>query len=430
VNAREFLALTLDPSRILKAQGMEPDPWQRDLLLSEARHLLLNCSRGAGKSRVTSALALHAALCRPPSLVLLISRTQRQAGELFRYVKQGYGALGRPIKAVKETETVLELRNGSRVVSLPGTEATIRSFQGVNLLVLDEAARIPDVLYASVSPMTGVALGRTVCLSTPFGQRGFFWKEWHNPLAPWVRFEVPWQKCPRLKQEFIDEEKRKFGESWVRQEYEGSFVALEGLVYPDFAATLVEDWPDPKGRAVGGIDWGWRNPFAALWGVLDRDDVLWIAGERYATATPLHEHIAGLPGKVTWYADPSGATEIAACRAAGLTVRRADNDIRSGIAAVTARLRTGRLKVHVDACPNLVREARLYRYPTEQERALIGENPVDEHNHALGALRYLISRLDAHRLGKLRDKPPAEEAPPEPPRHDGLDNPDLWTPIR
>jgi hypothetical protein len=92
-------------------------------------------------------------------------------------------------------------------------------------------------------------------------------------------------------------------------------------------------------------------------------------------------------------------------------------------------LRTGRLRVHATACPELVRESRLYRYPSEQERALVGENPVDEHNHALGALRYLISRLDAHRLAKLRPNQPAEEAPP-PPRRDGLDNPDLWTPIR
>ena len=49
----------------------------------------------------------------------------------------------------------------------------------------------------------------------------------------------------------------------------------------------------------------------------------------------LHEHIARLPGKVTWYADPSGATEIAECRAAGLTVLRGHNDIRLGITLMT-----------------------------------------------------------------------------------------------
>ena len=72
--------------------------------------------------------------------------------------------------------------------------------------------------------------GRTVCLSTPFGPRGFFWREWHNPAAPWQRFCVPWTQCPRLSADFIAEERRKFGDRWVAQEYECSFEALVGLV--------------------------------------------------------------------------------------------------------------------------------------------------------------------------------------------------------
>src|SRR5438093_3863268 len=124
MNVTALFALALDPARILTAQGLTPDPWQREVLFSTAREILLNCSRGAGKSRVTSALALHTALFRPRSLVLLVSRSLRQSTELFRYVKQGYRALGRPLGTLKETTTQLELVNGSRVVSLPGKEET------------------------------------------------------------------------------------------------------------------------------------------------------------------------------------------------------------------------------------------------------------------------------------------------------------------
>src|SRR5262249_19509138 len=149
-DVRRLLNLALDPARILAAQGMTPDPWQREVLLCPARQILLNCSRGAGKTRVTSALALHTALFRPGALVLLVSRARRQAGELLRYCKQGNRALGRPLPSIKENEHLIELANCSRIVSLPGREETIRSFQGVNLLILDEAARVPDELYASV----------------------------------------------------------------------------------------------------------------------------------------------------------------------------------------------------------------------------------------------------------------------------------------
>jgi hypothetical protein len=105
----------------------------------------------------------------------------------------------------------------------------------------------------------------------------------------------------------------------------------------------------------------------------------------------------------------AGATEMTEFRTAGHTVRKGFNDIRLGIAAVTARIRTGRLKVNPHRCPNLVGEAKLYRYPSESERAVLGEKPIDEHNHALGALRYLISRLDSRFIAKLRKVAPCEE---------------------
>lgn len=412
MDATELLALALDPCLILQAQGIVADPWQRDLLLSSTPRILLNCCRGAGKSRVTSALALHTALFQPKSLVLLISRAQRQAMELYRYCKQGYQAIGRPIATIKETETQLELANGSRIVSLPGKEANIRSYQGVNLLIIDEAARVPDDLYASVSPMTAIARGRQIILSTPFGQRGFYWREWTDETALWQRFRIPWQKCPRHSAEFIEDERRKFGDAWVEQEYECSFTSLEGLVYPDFQDAVYVMGPPPSGRLVGGIDWGWRNPFAAIWGALDRDDVLWIEHERYLRETPLHEHAKALPRGVIWYADPAGRTEIEEFRSKDFKVLRGDNDIRLGIAAVTARIRTGRLKVRHTTCPNLIAEAKLYRYPDATERAVLGEKPIDENNHALAALRYLISRLDKRFIARLRKQSGSSD--PEP----------------
>jgi hypothetical protein len=255
-----------------------------------------------------------------------------------------------------------------------------------------------------VRPMLAVSRGRLVALSTPFGQRGWFFEEWQG-TGPWQRIKVPWRDCPRISPEFIQEERRALGDAWVSQEYECLFTAMEGLVYPDFESAYTADWQEAeRGRAVGGIDWGWRNPFAAVWGVRDKDDVLWIQEERYLRETPLHEHARALPKKVMWYADPAGRTELEEFRAAGHTVRQGRNDIRAGIAAVAARLRTGRLRINNQRCPNLVAEAKLYRYPSPAERALAGENPIDEHNHALGALRYLISRLDSRFLGRLRGK--------------------------
>src|SRR6202043_4041689 len=107
VNLHQMLALALDPALILQARGLTPDPWQRELLRSRDRQILLNCSRQSGKSTAVSALALHTALFTPGALVLLLSPSQRQSGEIFRKVLFAYRALGCPLKTVQETQTVL-----------------------------------------------------------------------------------------------------------------------------------------------------------------------------------------------------------------------------------------------------------------------------------------------------------------------------------
>ncbi len=396
MNTLHALHLLLDPTLILRAQSMTPDAWQRALLLSREPYVLLNCARQTGKSTTVAALALHQLLNAPQSLVLVVAPSERQSHELFRKVVQANLALGQPIAAERCNQSELELANGSRLVALPGREETIRSFSGVSLLILDEASRVPDDLYRSVRPMLAVSQGRLLALSTPFGQRGWFYDEWIGP-GPWRRVHVPWSQCPRIAPEFIAEETRALGQAWVDQEYNGLFTTMEGLVFPEFGQAIMRDeisTSNPSAIAVGGIDFGWRNPFAAIWGVLDADDVLWILHERYLRETPLSDHAAALPKDVMWYADPAGRTEIEELRRADLKIRRGDNSIRRGIAMVTARIRTGRLKVS-PTCVNLIGESRLYRYPTPAEREQLGENPIDAHNHALAALRYLVSRLPA-----------------------------------
>src|SRR5262245_56813918 len=147
---RTHLLLGLDPSRVLRAQGLTPDRWQRQLLIAPRRQVLLNCSRQSGKSRTVAALAIHTAVFQPGSLTLLVSPSLRQSVELFRKVLDGDRAIGRPVATVSINQTHLELSSGSRVVCLPGREDTIRSFSGVALLVIDEAARVPEDLYRAV----------------------------------------------------------------------------------------------------------------------------------------------------------------------------------------------------------------------------------------------------------------------------------------
>jgi hypothetical protein len=143
-----------------------------------------------------------------------------------------------------------------------------RAVQQLNLEVhspnLIIAARVPDDLYRAIRPVLSVTQGRLIALSTPFGQRGWFFDEWTG-AGPWQRVKVTWQECPRITNEFVAEEERAMGRSWVAQEYERSFEAMEGLVYPDFAQCVVDMCPH-LGKPMGGIDGGGatRSPPSAL----------------------------------------------------------------------------------------------------------------------------------------------------------------------
>src|SRR5262249_13570270 len=158
---------------------------------------------------------------QPGALVLLLSPSLRQSGELFRdKVMRLYMALGRPVRATQETQLQMSLANGSRIVSLPGEEKTGRCFSGVNLLVIDEAARVADDLYKAVRPMLAVSRGRLIALSTAFATQGWFFESWTG-REPWRRTHVRAEDCSRITAEFLQEERRVLGSRWYEMEYEG-----------------------------------------------------------------------------------------------------------------------------------------------------------------------------------------------------------------
>jgi Phage terminase large subunit len=204
------LAHGLDPALFCRERlDFDPDGWQARLLRSTARQCILNCGRQTGKSTAVAAIALHTALYKAGALVLIIAPSQRQSRELFLKVQAFLECLEPPEPTEEETKLTLTLRNGSRVVTLPGDNPrTVRGYSAPALIIEDEAAFVADDTFDALLPMLAASPdGRIVLMSTPHVAAGHFFSIW-NSDGDWERYEHPTSACPRVTSEWLEARKR------------------------------------------------------------------------------------------------------------------------------------------------------------------------------------------------------------------------------
>lgn len=271
---RLIRTLRSDPTAIFRRAGYTPDPWQVRFLSSRAQYLHVVASRQSGKTKTAGALAVRTAILQAPALILIVSPTQRQSKNTLLEAKEFWAALQRPEgtvapspwkptplrklaaleeeaeraeAAVQYSELSMTLRNGSRILALPGKEANIRSFSAAKLIILDEAARIPDPLYRAIRPILGVSHGRLVAISSAWMKLGWFYEAAEVKQGEWERIRVPATECPRLTPEFLRLEREEMGHRWYDMEYLCRFGSAVGALFSEesIQAMMVTGAPTP-----------------------------------------------------------------------------------------------------------------------------------------------------------------------------------------
>lgn len=235
---RERIIYAMDPVAFaVERLAFQPDERQQQVLRTDVRRGLLNCTRQWGKSTLTAVKAVHRAMFDDGCLVLVAAPTARQSGEFVRKASAFVSRLGIRARGDGDNAISLLFPNGSRIVGIPGDEGTIRGFSSVRLLLIDEAARVSDLLYKALRPMMAVGSQENELwlMSTPYGKRGFFYQEWTNGGERWTRVRVPATECPRIQAEFLEEEREVLGERWFQQEYLCEFVSADDSVFDEAA---------------------------------------------------------------------------------------------------------------------------------------------------------------------------------------------------
>lgn len=224
------LAAALDPVVFARSLRFDPETWQSKLLRTTAKRVLVRCARQTGKTQTTSGKALHTALHVPDRDVLIVSPTQRQSDEMLHRVSALYRGMREQPRLKRDNTSEMGLANGSRVVSLPGSEGGIRGFSGVKLLILDEASRIEDDVFASVLPMIADD-GQIIVLSTPWGKRGWFYRLHEDAVNGWERHKITVYESAQYTPARIAEVKAALGSFTFASDYECEFGDTDSQLF-------------------------------------------------------------------------------------------------------------------------------------------------------------------------------------------------------
>ena len=198
------------------------DDWQKEYITHEG-NTVVRAGRQSGKSFAESLRVALFALLNPKTCTLIIASVDRQSIELLEKVKsQIMGIAKNKIKG-RPTFHKIELKNGSKIMAEPAgqTGYGLRGFT-VDKLVADEAHYIPDAVFVAIRPMLATTGGTLDLLSTPRGNEGFFYDCFHSD--DFHKIHIMSKDCPRISDEFLEQERKRMTNLEYCQEYEAEFL--------------------------------------------------------------------------------------------------------------------------------------------------------------------------------------------------------------
>lgn len=201
-------------------------------------------------------------------------------------------------------------------------------------------------------------------------------------------------------------------DEWV-QEWEAKFTTPTSLVYPEFDDSIHAISPNliPRENMTYaiGMDFGLKDPFAAVFVAIDKDDNWYIYDEIYLPDLPVDKIARVLHQKMgdqyfsRIIGDSAGATEIASLKSKELgdmrvfvtPSKKGKDSIRAGIRMVRTKLyvrdHTGKPKLFVGRnCKATIKEMQSYKH-IRDAFGDVSDTPEDKNNHLMDALRYLVN---------------------------------------
>jgi len=223
------------------------DDWQIEALEHKG-DLLLCTGRRIGKTYIMAKKAVDRMRYKTNTQIVVVSLTADQAELIIEFAREIIQAeCPREIskKHTDTNKTKITFKNKSKLMARPvgNTGDAVRGFTG-DVLIVDEASRMPPLMWMAAKPILLMTGGEIWMCSTPAGKEGYFWKQYdkaYNKKDPEARFKViyktsedvvynrplssTWTESQRAGAiRNLEEEKKDMSELEYGQEYLGLFM--------------------------------------------------------------------------------------------------------------------------------------------------------------------------------------------------------------
>jgi Terminase large subunit, T4likevirus-type, N-terminal len=229
MNAELELAYRLDPALWVRHKlGVAPAAWQEQFLRApRGSSIIALTARQVGKTTTAAWAIAHHMLFTLGGLSVIACPSQRQSAEAVRRVREFLIKVGAEFRT--DNVYALELKNGSRVLALPGSDDSIRGLTVDGFIIADEAAQLSNDLIAALSPMRARRPeARFAMLSTAWSRTDPFWTVWASDDPSWIRLRATAETVTFFSQDFLEQQRRLLGEHNFQREYFGIPGGAEG----------------------------------------------------------------------------------------------------------------------------------------------------------------------------------------------------------
>ena len=287
-------------------------------------------------------------------------------------------------------------------------ESSASLIQGITFagVLLDEVALMPKSFVEQACARCSVAGSRLWFNCNPAGPSHWFYKDWVQEAEKrnCLRLHFTMADNPSLTDSIRARYERLYSGVFYRRFVLGQWAQAEGRVYDFFEPDMVK--PVPQGafeKWYISCDYGTVNPTSmGLWGLQkgvwyrvkefyfdSRAKQRQMTDEEYAAAL---QKLAGDRPITAVIADPSAASFIEVLRRHGWVVRKAENEVLSGIRLTADYLKSGKLVI-CEGCKDILREMDEYVWDLDSASK---DRVKKEHDHAMDEMRYFAATV----LGK------------------------------